>query len=103
MITFEQARQIALDQIGPTWEKDDCGEYVVANYGYEDEVAWRMVDGGRRLVIDGDDDCLLIGRGCTFVDKESGELFFLTYLEDQDRIDAMTTVGPCPPDSDPQS
>lgn len=52
MITFEQGRQIALSQVGPSWGKGDCGEYVVANYGYEDTHAWLLVDGGSRLVIE---------------------------------------------------
>lgn len=98
MISFEQARRIALDQVGPTWEPDDCGEYTVAGYGYEDATAWRLVDGSRRDVIDGDDGCLLVGQGCTFVDKETGAVFFLNYLDDSDRFDAMTPVRQHPPD-----
>jgi hypothetical protein len=100
MISFLQARQIALARVGPTWEQGGCGEYVVAAYGYEDATAWCLVDGGRRLVIDGDYGCEPVGRGCTFVDKESGEVFFLTYLEDPARFDAMTMVGQHPPASD---
>lgn len=98
MITFEQARQIALARVGPTWAQGDCGEYVVADYGYEDETAWRLVDGSRRLVIDGDYNCEPIGRGSTFVDKITGKVFFRTYLEDMDRFYAMTPVGQHPPD-----
>lgn len=101
MITFEQARRIALDQVGPTWEQDECGEYTVADYGYEDAAAWVLVDGGRRLVVNGDESCLLIGRGSTCVDKETGEVFSLNYLEAPDRFDAMKPVGQHPPDPDP--
>lgn len=98
MITFEQARQIALETIGPTWVTGECGEYVVAAYGYEDDHAWCLVDGGRRLVIDGDYSCQPIGRGSTLVDKESGEVSSLNYLEDPGRFDAMTEVGQHPPE-----
>lgn len=98
MITFEQARQIALARVGPTWEPDECGEYTVAGYGFEDAAAWVLIDGGRRLVIEGDESCLLIGRGSTFVDKETGEVFSLTYLEDRERFDALEPVGQHPPD-----
>lgn len=101
MITFEQARQIALARIGPTWGDDECGEYTVADYGFEDATAWVLVDGGRRLVIDGDDNCLLIGRGSTFVDKRTGKVFSRTYLEDRERFDALTPVGQHPPEPDP--
>lgn len=71
----------------------------VANYGWEDETAWLLVDGGSKLVIDGDYSCEPVGRGSTFVDKRTGEAFFLTYLEAAHRIDAMTPVG-WHPDSD---
>ncbi len=103
MISFEQARQIALNTIGPIWVPDGCGDYVVAEYGYEDDFSWCLVDGPRRLIIDGDSECLPVGRGSTFVDKESGEVFSLTYLEDPGRFDAMTTVGQHPPETDPDS
>lgn len=54
------------------------------------------MDGGSKLVIDGDYSCEPVGRGSTFVDKRTGEVFFLTYLEDPDRFDAMTPVGQHP-------
>ena len=98
MITFERARQIALDTIGPTWVTDECGEYVVADYGFQDDRSWCLVDGGRRLVIDGDYSCQLVGRGSTLVDKNTGEVSSLNYLEDPERFDAMTEVGHHPPE-----
>ncbi|WP_307101889.1 hypothetical protein [Arthrobacter globiformis] len=45
------------------------------------------------MVIDVDYSCQLIGRGSTFVDKRTGEIFSLTCLEDPDHFDAMTSVG----------
>jgi hypothetical protein len=96
MLSFEQARAGAYEALAPTWEVGECGEYTVADYGYEDEAAWLLIDGGSRLVIDGDYSCELIGRGSTFVDKRTGEIFFLTYLEAPDRFDAMTPVGQHP-------
>jgi hypothetical protein len=98
VVTFEQARQIAFDTIGPTWVADECGDYVVGTYGFEDDRDWCLVDGGRRLVIDGDYSCQLIGRGSTLVDKETGEVTSMNYLEDPDRFDAMIEVGRHPPD-----
>lgn len=98
MITLGRARQIAVDTIGPTWVPDDCGEYVVADYGFEDDRAWCLVDGGRRLVIDGDYSCQLIGRGSTLVDKKTGEVSSLNHLEDPERFNAMIEVGHHPPE-----
>lgn len=40
-----------------------------------------------------DYSCEQVGRGSTFVDKATGGVFFLTYLEDPERNNAMTPVG----------
>jgi hypothetical protein len=96
MLSFEEARAIAYEALAATWEIGNCGEYTVAKYGYEDDTAWLLIDGGSRLIIDGDYSCDPVGRGSTFVDKRTGEIYFLTYLEASDRIDAMTPVGPHP-------
>ncbi|MFF2244299.1 hypothetical protein ACFVTM_08990 [Arthrobacter sp. NPDC058130] len=93
MISFEQAKATAYETLAPTWEKGNCGDYTIADYGFEDETAWLLIDGGSKLVIDGDYSCEPVGRGSTFVDKTTGEIFFLTYLEAPDRFDAMTPVG----------
>lgn len=97
MITFEQARKIALGRLGLTWAADDCGEYTVADYGYEDDDAWMLVDGGRRYIVDDDPECVLVGKPCTLVDKRTGELSFPAYLDDMERFDAMAPVGEHPP------
>jgi hypothetical protein len=96
MISFEQARAIAYKVLGSTWEVGNCGAYTVAGYGYEDDTAWLLIDGGSRLVIDQDYSCDPVGRGSTFVDKRTGEIFSLTYWEAPDRFDAMTPVGQHP-------
>lgn len=100
MITFEQARQIALAKIGASWQPDECGEYTVAGYGFEDDLAWCLVDGPARLVLEQDYRCCPVGRGSTLVDKETGEITSLGYLEDPDRFDAMARVGTHPPEYD---
>lgn len=97
MITFERARQVALHRLGPSWDADECGEYMVADYGYEDDDAWMLIDGGRRYIVDGDPNCALIGKPCTVIDKQTGKISFPSYLEDAERFDAMTPVGKHPP------
>ncbi|MBT2550573.1 hypothetical protein [Arthrobacter sp. ISL-65] len=68
----------------------------MADYGFEDETVWSLIDGGSRLVIDGDYGCESVGRGSTLVDKKTGEIYFVTYLEAPDWFDAMTPVGSHP-------
>ena len=65
----------------------------MADCGFEDETAWSLIDCGSRLVIDGDYSCESVGRGSTLVDKKTGEIYFVTYMEAPGRFDAMTTVG----------
>jgi hypothetical protein len=93
MISFGQARSIAYERLAPDWEAGDCGEYTVADYGFEDETAWLLIDGGSRLVIDEDYGCEPVGRGNTLVDKTTGEIYTVTYVEAPARFDAMTPVG----------
>ena len=46
--TFEQARKIAYDANAPAWrDLGNRGEYMVADYGYENAAAWLIVDGAR--------------------------------------------------------
>ena len=66
--------------------------------GFEDERAWCLVDGGRRLVIDDVYSCQLTGRSSTLVAKKTGEVSSLNYLEDPERFNAMTEVGHHPPE-----
>ncbi|MDQ1053076.1 hypothetical protein QE394_001004 [Arthrobacter sp. SORGH_AS 212] len=63
MLSIEQAKKIAYGALTPTWEAGECGDDTVADYGYEDETAWLLIDGGSRLVINRDGSCQLIGRG----------------------------------------
>lgn len=97
MITFQRGRQIALGRLGLTWAADECGEYTVVDYGYEDDDAWMLADSGHRYIVDDDPDCVLVGKPFTLVDKRTGELSFPAYLDDMERFDAMTLVGTHPP------
>lgn len=38
---------------------------MVADYGYEDEAAWLLIDGGSKLAIDGDYSCEPAGIAAT--------------------------------------
>jgi hypothetical protein len=97
--TFEQARQIAYEANAPAWrDLGNRGEYMVAAYGYEDADAWLLVDGARELLEGGDYAYGVLDQPLTLVLKSTGDIVQVYYLEEQDRIDAMTPVGDVPQD-----
>jgi hypothetical protein len=97
MITFEQAREIALKANAPLWrDLGNRGEYMVADYGYENADAWLIVDGARELIEGGDYAFDVLDKPITMISKAAGELFRVQYLEAADVIQAMTPVGDVP-------
>jgi len=95
--TFEQARQLALEINAPAWrDLKNRGEYMVADYGYEDADAWRIVDGARELLEGDDYDFEVLDQPITLVMKATGELAHVQYLEAETRLAAMTPVGDVP-------
>jgi len=101
--TFEQARKIAYDANAPVWrDLGNRGEYMVADYGYENDAAWLIVDGARELLEGGDYSYDVMDQPLTIVLKSTGDVGQVYYLEEQDMIDAMTPVGKHP-DDDPDA
>jgi hypothetical protein len=101
--TFEQAREITLKANAPAWrDLGNKGNYMVAEWGYEDADAWLMVEGARELLIDHDYSFDVLDQPLTLVMKATGELLRVYYLEAEERIDAMTLVG-VNPDADPDA
>ncbi|QDK01888.1 hypothetical protein SEA_VIBAKI_7 [Arthrobacter phage Vibaki] len=102
--TFEQARKIGYDLNAPAWrDLGNPGEYMVADYGYEDAAAWLLVDGARELLEGGDYAFGVLDQPLTLVLKATGDVLQVQYLEAQDMIDAMTPVGDVPPSDDPDA
>ena len=96
MTSFEQARSIAHKSIAPKWRRQYRGEYMVADYGFENATTWLLIDGARESIVDEDSGYEPIGRGSTLVDKASGKLFFRNYIEHPEWFQAMTPVGEHP-------
>lgn len=97
--TFEQARKIAYDLNAPAWrDLGNRGEYMVADYGYENADAWLMVDGARELLEGGDYGYAVMDQPLTLVLKATGDVMQVQYLEEAAMIDAMTPVGDVPND-----
>jgi hypothetical protein len=101
--TFEQARKIAHNLNAPAWrDLGNRGEYMVAEYGFEDAERWLMVEGARELLEGGDYGFAVMDQPLTLISKADGGVMQVYYLEEQDLIDAMTPVGDHP-DVDPDA
>lgn len=97
MTTFEEARAIAEDLNAGAWrDLGNRGEYMVAAWGYEDDEHWQVVEGARELIEGGDYDFSVLDQPLTLVAKADGSIMVGTYLELEDKLDAMTPVGPVP-------
>ena len=95
MVTFEQARQIVADAERPRW----TGDYVVADYGYEDADAFRILSGDPRdLDPATPTEQLTLDVMLRLVDKATGLLTYLAPMEHFERLASMTPIGDVPPD-----
>lgn len=95
--SFEQARKLAFEKNAAAWKDlGNRGEYMVADYGFENEDAWLIVDGAREYLVDGDYSFEIMDKPLTLVMKATGEVFQMQHLDDPDTIHAMTPVGDVP-------
>lgn len=103
MVTFEQAREIVEAEHAPAWrDLGNRGEYMVADYGFEDSVSWLMVEGAREAIEGGDPAFAVLDQPLTFVSKADGTITTADYLDVADLVDAMARVGDHP-DDDPDA
>jgi len=101
--TFDQARKIAYDLNAPAWrDLGNRGEYMVAEYGFEDANAWLLVDGARELLEGGDYAFAVMDQPLTLITKATGDVIQVYYLEEEAMLDAMTPVGEHP-ETDPDT
>ncbi|QIN94334.1 hypothetical protein SEA_ABBA_5 [Arthrobacter phage Abba] len=95
--TFEQARKIASELNAPAWrDLGNRGEYMTADYGYENADAWLIVEGAREYIEGGDDSFVILDQPLTLVMKATGDVVSVQYLDDPELIDGMTPVGNAP-------
>ena len=91
-ITFAQARALADAACWPTWDPN-WGTFMVAREGCEDATHYNVGVGSMESLVFQDIDFLIVGGPATLVDKANGEVTFLPYLRNLDRLQAMTPVS----------
>ena len=90
MITFEEARERATASLAPSW---NLGTFMVAEYGFEDADDFLLITGAREAIL-GDELAFIEFSGLvTIVNKETGDVDRLIYLDDLERYEAMTSCG----------
>jgi hypothetical protein len=95
---FETARRLVFRDERRHW--DDWGTLYVAPYGSEDSTHWSVIVGAREALVDHDSMFLIMDAPLVLVEKATGEITRHVYLDNFDRMDAMTDVGPWPDDGE---
>jgi hypothetical protein len=89
-IGFQDARRLVEAAQRSTWGK---GSYMVADWGREDATHWLIISGAHEWLVGGDDAYRESPGVAALVDKHTGEIDWVAYLPNSDRIDAMRPVG----------
>lgn len=97
MVTFKEARDLVAEVNGPAWrDLGNRGDYMVADYGFENADYWLMVEGARQLIEGGNEAFAVMDQPLTLVRKADGSLTTIYYLEAADLVDSMTPFGDHP-------
>ena len=62
-------------------------------WGQEDADTWWVVHGDREWIVEERPEFMAVPGGIALVSKRTGLLTLTTYVEDRERLDAMTPVG----------
>ncbi|MFK0004976.1 hypothetical protein [Paenarthrobacter sp. NPDC090522] len=89
-LTFEDARKAVRALREPLWNAP--GTYMVADYGWEDETSYLVVEGAREYLEDNNDKFVIMDAPAIFVDKATGLVLEADFLMVMDRVHAMTPV-----------
>lgn len=97
MIDFTEACRIAYTANLPVWKHLGFrGEYMVADYGFENSTSFLIVDGARELLDGGDYGYEIMDKPLTFIHKSTGAISHGSYMADMDGVNAMTLIGKIP-------
>ncbi|MFK0042438.1 hypothetical protein ACIQTW_21590 [Paenarthrobacter sp. NPDC090517] len=89
-LTFEEARTTVRESRESLWE--GLGTYTVADYGWEDETSYLVVEGAREYLEDNNDEFVVMDAPAIFVDKATGIVLEADFLAVAGRVQAMTPV-----------
>lgn len=91
-ITFEEARQLAYDELITLAGEDYFTNHVISLKGQETDEYWIVKYGHKEFIINGNKDYMADGPLPYVISKENGDFKFVTLLELRDILDTSTEV-----------
>jgi hypothetical protein len=89
MISYMEATEIVTRELADSWEP---GTFYVDPQGFENGELFMVPYGPREWLVDGDETFLLMDSLIALVNKETGELDLVVYLENQELIESLTAI-----------
>ena len=96
MLTFQQAREAVALHIVPRWPGLEAGRPFVADWGSQDETHWEVIAGAKEYLVDGDQSFVMMDLPVFLVDKRTGDVEEVPFLEALGRLERMEPVGSPP-------
>jgi hypothetical protein len=89
MISYIEATAIVARGLADSWEP---GTFYVDPEGFENNELFMVPYGAREWLVNEDDTFLVMDSPIALVNKETGELDLVVYLENQELIESLTTI-----------
>jgi hypothetical protein len=89
MISYIEATAIVARELADSWEP---GTFYVDPEGFENNELFMVPYGAREWLVNEDDTFLVMDSPIALVNKETGELDLVVYLENQELIESLTTI-----------
>ena len=89
MISYMEASEIVTKELAGSWK---FGTFYVDSEGFENDELFMVPYGAREWLVDGDETFLIMDSFIALVDKQTGELDLVVYLENQELIESLTAI-----------
>lgn len=86
-MNFSDARRLVESELAPTWRS---GTLATGAVGYEDSRSYLVPFGDSRFIEGGDVRYAQLNAPAAFVDKTTGEVELVNYLDNIARVDRMS-------------
>lgn len=89
MISYMEATEIVTKELADSW---DTGTFYVDPQGFENDEVFMVPHGAKEWLVDNDDSFLVSDSFVALVNKETGELSLVVYLDNQQLIESLTAI-----------
>ena len=95
MIDLQQAQDIVRKALAPQFATED--ELFVADWGYQNDEWWDIQAGSRKFLVEHKPEYAIADDTCYLVNKQTGEIKYLTYYNNLEFFDDFKPFGEFPP------